>query len=93
MPILTDSRNITSRLSPVLADEDATDYLIKYGNLEEAYERSGGEKIFLMKKLNNALKNMQSALSIAYNYKEASEVKEMISKYITASEELNKMVK
>lgn len=28
MPILTDSRNITSRLSPVLADEDSTEYLI-----------------------------------------------------------------
>lgn len=91
MPILTDSRNITSRLSPVLADEDSTDYLIRYGNLEEAYERSGGEKIFLLKKLNDGLKNMQSALSIAYNHK-SEDVKALVDKCVSVSEELKKMI-
>jgi hypothetical protein len=91
MPILTDSRNITSRLSPVLADEDSTEYLVKYGNLEEAYERSGGEKKFLLKKLNDAVKNMQSALSIAYNYK-SDDVREVVDKCLSVSEELKKMI-
>lgn len=91
MPILTDSRNITSRLSPVLADEDSTEYLIKYGNLEEAYERSGGEKKFLLKKLNDAVKNMQSALSIAYNHK-SDDVREVVDKCLSVSEELKKMI-
>lgn len=91
MPILTDSRNITSRLSPVLADEDSTEYLIKYGNLEEAYERSGGEKRFLLKKLNDAVKNMQNALSIAYNHK-SDDVREVVGKCVSVSEELKKMI-
>ncbi len=68
-PILTDSRKITSRLAPVLADKGATDYLLKYGNLEEAYERRGGEKVFLMKKLQDAMKNLSHAISVAYKYK------------------------
>ena len=42
-PILTDSRKIQGQLSYILADKDATEYLLQYGNLEEAYERSGGE--------------------------------------------------
>jgi hypothetical protein len=91
-PILTDSRRITSRLAPVLADEDATEYLIKYETLEEAYERSGGEKMFLIKKLNDAIKNMRNALSIAYKYK-TSDIETLIDDCIKAGEELKKMLK
>lgn len=91
-PILTDSRKITSRLAPVLADEDATEYLIKYGSLEEAYERSGGEKMFLIKKLNDAIKNMQNALSVAYKYK-TSDIDSLVDQCILAGEELKKMLK
>jgi hypothetical protein len=92
LPILTDSRKITSRLAPILADEDATDYLIKYGALEEAYERSGGEKIFLIKKLNDAIKNLRNALTIAYKHK-TDDVKKIIDEIISLGDELNKMVK
>lgn len=91
-PILTDSRKITSRLAPVLSDEDSTEYLIKYENLEDAYERSGGEKKFLIKKLNEAIKNMQNALSIAYNYK-TNDVEVLVDKCMSVSEELKKMIK
>ncbi|HRH62467.1 MAG TPA: hypothetical protein PLI68_03990 [Bacteroidia bacterium] len=91
-PILTDSRRITSRLAPVLSDDDATDYLIKYDALEEAYERSGGEKTFLIKKLNDAIKNMRNALSIAYKYK-TSDIELLVGECISAGEELKKMLK
>lgn len=91
-PILTDSRRITSRLAPVLADDDATEYLIKYETLEEAYERSGGEKMFLIKKLNDAIKNMRNALSIAYNHK-SEDIQKLVNDCILAAEELKKMLK
>ena len=90
-PILTDSRKITSRLSPILADEDATEYLIKYENLEDAYERSGGEKKFLIKKLNDAIKNLRNALSIAYKYKTA-DIHRLVLESIDAGKELKKMI-
>lgn len=91
-PILTDSRKITSRLAPVLADEDATEYLLKYDLLEEAYERSGGEKKFLMKKINDSIKNLRNALSIAYKYKTA-DIQSLVEECISAGQELKKMVK
>jgi len=91
-PLLTDSRKITSRLAPILSDEDATEYLIKYGVLEDAYERSGGEKIFLTKKLNEAIKNMQTALSVAYKYK-TNEIEHLVDECIKAGEELKKMLR
>lgn len=90
--ILTDSRKITSRLAPILADEEATEYLLKYENLEDAYERSGGEKKFLMKKINDATKNLKNALSLAYKYK-TEDVVSIIDECIAAAEELKRMVK
>jgi hypothetical protein len=90
-PILTDSRQITSRLSPVLADEDATDYLLKYENLEDAYERSGGEKRFLLRKINDATRNLRNALGVAYKYK-TKDVIESVDECIKAADELSRMV-
>lgn len=91
-PILTDSRKITSRLAPVLADKDAMEYLLKYGNLEDAYERSGGERTFLEKKIMDATKNLRNALSIAYKYK-SDEVISLVEECIEAGKELQKMLR
>lgn len=90
-PVLTDSRKISSTLAPVLADVDATDYLIRHNNLEEAFERSGGELTFLMKRLGRAERIMRNALSIAFNYK-TEEVRDMAKSCLTAASELMKMV-
>lgn len=91
-PILTDSRNITHRLAPILADEEATEYLLKYGNLEEAYERSGGDKEFVKKKINSAKRAVTSALQAAYNYKEDKEIIGLIDELTKAVDELKKAV-
>lgn len=89
--VFTDSRKISSTLAPVLADADATDYLIKHNNLEEAYERSGGELTFLIKRLSRAERIMSNALSIAFNYK-TDEIRDMAKNCLTAASELMKMV-
>ncbi len=90
-PILTDSRKITSRLAPVLADEEATEYLLKYENLEDAYERSGGERKFLLKKINDAARNLRNALGVAYKYK-TRDVLEAVDDCIKAADELRRMI-
>ncbi len=89
--VFTDSRKISSTLAPVLADVDATEYLIKHNNLEEAYERSGGELTFLIKRLSRAERIMSNALSIAFNYK-TDEIRDMAKNCLTAASELMKMV-
>lgn len=86
-PILTDSRKITSRLAPVLADEEAKDYLLKYNALEEAYERSGGEKRFLMKKITDSTRNLRNALGIAYKYKD-DDIRQLLEDCLLVAKEL-----
>lgn len=68
-PLLKDSRLIGKRLAPILADESATEHLIKYGNIEEAYERSGGEGKYFNKQLHDAQRKIQNSLSIAYKFR------------------------
>lgn len=61
--ILTDSRKITSRLAPILSDSEATEYLLKYENLEDAYRRIGGNDEMLKRQIWKA----QRALKVANN--------------------------
>jgi hypothetical protein len=58
LPVIKESRDITERLSPVLKNSDATQYLLDSRDLTEAYERSDGEEELLKKyivKANNLL--------------------------------------
>ncbi len=90
-PILTDSRKITSRLAPILADEESKAYLLQYDALEEAYERSGGEKKFLMKKITDSTRNLRNALGIAYKYK-TEDVRETLNECLLVANELKTML-
>jgi len=91
-PILTDSRKIQGQLSYILADKDATEYLLKYGNLEEAYERSGGEREFIKKKINTANRAVANALQYAYKHKGDKEIIALLKELIAATEELGKVL-
>lgn len=68
-PLFKDSRLIGKRLAPILGDEDATEYLIKHGNIEDAYERSGGEEKFFNQQIFDAQRKVENSLSIAYKFK------------------------
>lgn len=68
-PVLTDSRNITNKLSYIVNNESARDYLIKYKDLEGAFEHTNGEKEFLARNLTKAARAIQTSLQFAYKYK------------------------
>lgn len=68
-PVLTDSRNITNKLSYVVNNKSAIDYLIKYKDLEAAFEHTNGEKEFLSKYLTKASIAIRTSLQFAYKYK------------------------
>ena len=91
-PILTDSRKIQGQLSYILADKDATEYLLQYSNLEEAYERSGGEREFIKRKINTAKRAVANALQYAYKYKKDEEILSLLKELIAAAEELGKVL-
>lgn len=73
-PILTDSREITSKLSHIVTSESAIEYLNKYKDIDGAYERSNGEKEFLVKNLNKAYMTIRESLTFAYKYKGEKEI-------------------
>lgn len=68
-PILTDSRNITKQLSYVVKSQSALDYLIKYKDLDGAFEHTNGEKEFLAGNLSKASRAVQTSLQFAYKFK------------------------
>lgn len=68
-PVLSDSRKITSQLSYVVNSETAREYLIKYKDLEGAFEHTSGEKEYLKKNLQRAGRAIQTSLQFAYKYK------------------------
>ena len=68
-PVLSDSRKISSQLSYVVNNETAREYLIKYKDLEGAFEHTNGEKEYLRKNLQRAARAIQTSLQFAYKYK------------------------
>jgi hypothetical protein len=76
-PVIRESRDITNKLSPVLRNKEATEYLKSTRDLDEAYERSDGEKELLLKNLRRANKNIERSLGLVPQYK-TDEVKEEV---------------
>lgn len=64
-PAIHDSRQI-SMLGHIVANNEATVYLKQTNNLLEAYDRTSGEEEVLLKKLNDANRNLEFALGIAH---------------------------
>lgn len=62
LPVIKESRDITSKLAPVLRSNDSTDYLKHTRDLEQAYELSDGEEELLRKNFVKANKLLRQSL-------------------------------
>lgn len=91
-PILSDSRKITSELAPVLASKEATEFLVKNGDLSEAFERSDGERNFIVRKINSASSSIKYSLGFAWKYREDQEIRDAINECSNSIAELAKMM-
>ena len=83
--VLTDSRLITNTLSHIVSSEDAINYLKEYKDINGAFERTNGEREYLVKKLTDASRSIQTSLQFAYKYKDDEEL-------ITKVKELEELV-
>jgi hypothetical protein len=72
-PVLTDSRNITNTLSHVVKTPEAVEYLIKYKDLDGAFDRTNGEREYLSKNITRASRAIQTSLQFAYKFKNDNE--------------------
>lgn len=78
LPVVKESRDITNYLTPVLRSEEATKHLMLTRDLQDAYDRSEGEKLLLLRNLKKARKSLSSALALITKYKTEDEVIEEI---------------
>lgn len=78
LPVVKESRDITNYLTPVLRSEEATKHLMLTRDLLDAYDRSEGEKLLLLKNLKKASKSLSSSLALITKYKSEDEVKQEI---------------
>lgn len=62
--IISDSRQISQKLSPIVSNEQSLGHLRKNNDLEAAYEYSDGELQYLVKQLGRATRAAQNALSV-----------------------------
>lgn len=76
--VIRESRDITNYLSPILRSEEATKHLILTRDLQDAYDRSEGEKLLLLRNLRRASKNLSKSLTLITEYKLDEEVKQEI---------------
>jgi len=92
-PVLTDSRMITNSLSHIVRSESAVEYLNKYKDLEGAFERTNGEKVFLIKNLTKAFRTIQESLTFAYKFRDEQEIHTKVNELEEIVIELKKMLK
>ena len=90
-PIISDSRQITSSLSHVLASPEAVTHLRNTNNLLDAYERSDGEEVMILKYLATANTKLESALSVAHRHR-TQDVALQIEKAEETVKQLQKVV-
>lgn len=91
-PILTDSRNITKQLAPVLASTEATNYLLNGYSLSEAFERTDGELALIKKKLQSIIRDLKNLTGIVVEYNSDSEVKSLIEDAFSFIKKLNNII-
>lgn len=72
--VISDSREITSRLAPVVANPEALEYLRSSNDLESAFEFSDGEKEYLLRKVTSAERTLRDATSVLAFYRDDPDV-------------------
>ncbi len=92
-PVISESRDITRFLSPVLRSEESVSYLKSSRNLKDAYDRSDGERHLLLNKLNKAKINLEDSLGIVNRYKTEEDVIEITDSIRDTIETICKIVK
>lgn len=80
-PVIKESRDITNYLVPVLRNEESLEHLRLTRDLIDAYERSEGEKVLLMRNLRKANKWIENSIGILSRHKKDQEVTNEIERF------------
>lgn len=91
-PIISDSRQISKQLAPVLSNPQATEHLKKTRDLEAAYQYSGDEREFLLKRSDAAERALRDVASLLPLYVSDREVQLAVSRLKTFIDSLHRQV-
>jgi hypothetical protein len=92
-PLIQESRDITSYLSKVLHNKDATIHLEENRNLHDAYERSDGEKELIIAFLRKSNVFMQKSFQLLYKFEDDEDVQSKLEELQKTFEQLAKYSK
>lgn len=90
--VISDSREISSRLAPVLSSENATEHLRRTHDLEAAYEQSDGEKAFLLKRIQGAERALREVAALISLYSNDRDAIDGVARLSQLAEGLNAVV-
>lgn len=91
-PVIVDSRTITSRLAPVLSSDEAVQFLRRTNDLEGAYDYSGGEQEYLMKRVAAAERALRDVSALISLYRDEDEVRSGVDRLRTLMNGLDRML-
>lgn len=91
-PVIKESRDITNYLVPVLRNEESIEHLRLTRDLIDAYERSEGEKVLLMRNFRKANKWIENSIGILSRHKSDEDVANEIQRFEGNIETIKKII-
>jgi hypothetical protein len=88
--VIEESRDITNKLTNILRDPEATIYLKEFRDIDEAFERCGGEGLLLIKYLKRANRDLGRTLPLVAKYYN-DDVEDQIQEVARLVETINKI--
>jgi ParB-like nuclease domain len=89
-PIISDSRDISRRLAKVIDNDDALEHLRLTGDLEGAYERTGGEQQYLLRRLAAGERAVRDSAGLLALYGSDEEVRSAVQRLVALIEGLKR---
>ncbi len=86
--VISDSRQISSRLGPVVLKPEAVEWLRQTRNLEQAYERSDGERALLIRRLSQIRRVSQEAIGLLPSFRSDAEIAALLADLVPVLEAL-----
>ena len=91
MPVITDSREISKNLAPVIASPEALQHLRVTRNLMEAYDRTDGELVYLNRKLRSARSALEEVIKLLPQFQKDNEARSHVEAIVKLTKGIEKL--
>jgi hypothetical protein len=92
-PVIGESRDISRRLAKVIENPEALEHLRLTNDLDAAYERTGGEEQYLLRRFAAAERAIRDGAGLLPLYSEESDVKDAVDRLVALVDGLRRQTK